>query len=287
MIESPGGFYRGAVTAQFLHFQTTLLLFFRPIFARFKNTDLLSQSFSPAIIGEPFIVLPQVESTNNYAMGLVHAGLASHGTAVFTSHQIAGKGQRGKIWQAAPGKNIALSLILKPGLNFNGFSLSALIAVCCREWYEGLAKSEVFVKWPNDIYWRDRKAAGILIENSFRDGNWLWSVVGIGINVNQTEFPTTVRNAVSLKQITGSEHDPELLARELCKLINHRINEFQSARLLAEYNEHLYARNKLVRLKKDNAVFETTIKKVDAAGNLITQDVIERSFQFGEVEWMH
>jgi BirA family transcriptional regulator, biotin operon repressor / biotin---[acetyl-CoA-carboxylase] ligase len=248
---------------------------------------LLSQSSSSAIIGEPFIVLPQVESTNNYAMGLVHASLASHGTAVFTSHQTAGKGQRGKSWEATPGKNLALSIILKPGLNFNGFTLTALIAVCCRDWYESFAKSEVFVKWPNDIYWRDRKAAGILIENSFRDGDWQWSVVGIGINVNETEFPASIKNGVSMKQITGLDYDPESLARDLCSFINDRLAKFQSTEILTEYNRHLYAKDKIVRLKKDNAVFETTIKSVDPTGNLVTKDTIERVFRFGEVEWVH
>ncbi|HSB94393.1 MAG TPA: biotin--[acetyl-CoA-carboxylase] ligase [Flavitalea sp.] len=248
---------------------------------------MLSQTSSSAIIGEPFIVLPQVESTNNYAMGLVHAGLARHGIAVFTTHQTAGKGQRGKSWEAAPGQNLAMSLILKPQPELNGFTLSAFIAVCCREWYQLSAKSEVFVKWPNDIYWRDRKAAGILIENSFRNGEWQWAVVGIGINVNQTQFPASVQNAVSLKQITGIDHDPEMLGRQLCQHINSCLTRSESTNLLEEYNHHLYAKDKTVRLKKDNAVFETTIRRVDSAGNLVTQDVIERTFKFGEVEWIH
>jgi BirA family transcriptional regulator, biotin operon repressor / biotin---[acetyl-CoA-carboxylase] ligase len=274
-------------SAQFLHFQTTLLLFFRPNFAMFKNTDLLPQSSSSAIIGEPFIILPQVESTNNYAMGLVHAGLASHGIAVFTEHQTAGKAQRGKTWESKEGENLAMSVIIKPPLHSNGFILSALIALCCREWYANYVKSEVFVKWPNDIYWRDRKAAGILIENSYRDNVWQWAVVGIGINVNQTEFLPSLKNPVSMKQITGNHYSPEILARELCQVINRRFQNLQVEPVLAEYNIHLYAKDQAVRLKKENAVFTSTIKGVDEKGELITLDVIERRFRFGEIEWLH
>ena len=252
-----------------------------------KNTYLLSQSSSSAIIGEPFIVLPTVESTNNYAMGLAHAGLAKHGTTVFTMNQTAGKGQRGKSWETNPGENLAMSVIIRPPADLSGFRLSALIALSCMQWFESYVKSEVFVKWPNDIYWRDRKAAGILIENSFRENVWQWAILGIGVNINQTVFHPSFKNPVSLKQITGKSYDPQLLARDLCKFLNQGLANYHSIEVMPEYNLHLYAKGKAVRLKKENAVFETTIKGVDAGGNLITEDTIERTFRFGEVEWIH
>ena len=286
MNESVGGFYFGLGKAQFLIFQTTLLLFFPPIFAMSKNTDLLPQTPPSSIIGEPFKVLPQVESTNNYAMALAHEGLATHGMAVFTSNQTAGKGQRGKSWHSAAGENIALSVIIKPPTGLTGFSLSARIALACREWFETYAKSEVFVKWPNDIYWRDRKAAGILIENIIRENVWQWAIIGIGVNVNQTQFDPGLQNPVSLKQVTGRMYEPEHLARELCSMLDNCLSRQSPSDWLSQYNQQLYMRGRAVRLKKGSAVFTTTIEGVTASGELITNDTVSRLFNFGEIEWL-
>lgn len=272
--------------AQFLKFQTTLLLFFPPNFAIFKNTALLPQTPFPAIIGQPFIALPSVESTNNYAMGRVQSGLASHGTAVFAHHQTAGKGQRGKSWFSAPGENLILTVILRPRMDLTPFQFSAMVALACRDWYLRHAKSEVFVKWPNDIYWRDRKAGGILIENSFREKEWQWAVTGIGININQTQFPASIKKAVSLKQITGRAFDAQLLAEDLCGFLDKAYNTMAADNIINEYNRALYKRGEIVKLKKDTAIFETRIREVNESGELITEDVMERTIRFGEVEWI-
>jgi BirA family biotin operon repressor/biotin-[acetyl-CoA-carboxylase] ligase len=118
-------------------------------------------------IGTPFVELLSVESTNNYAMGLVRAGMASHGTAVFAHDQTKGKGQRNKQWDSEGSKNIAISLVIEPGF-MNGrpmFLLSMMTAVGVVNFFNNYIADELKIKWPNDIYWRDRKAAGILIEN--------------------------------------------------------------------------------------------------------------------------
>jgi BirA family biotin operon repressor/biotin-[acetyl-CoA-carboxylase] ligase len=241
------------------------------------------------MIGKPFITLPSVDSTNNYAMGLVHAGMAKHGAAIFALEQTQGKGQRGKIWNSIPGLNIVLSVIIKPEpVLGQPFLLSATVALACYQFFSKHAGNEISLKWPNDLYWRDRKAGGILIESTTRKGEPTWYVAGMGININQTGFPDGVQNAVSLKQITGRDFDVEELARELCKHLDRGYNELSSNHnaILDRYNQVLYRKNELVRLKKDNAVFETTIKEVNAAGELITEDTIERSFRVGEVIWV-
>ena len=116
-------------------------------------------------IGLPFIELPAVDSTNNYAMGLVREGMAQHGTAVFAHEQTRGKGQRNKQWLSGNRDNIALSLILNPGriLNTEVFILSMAAANAAFQLINRYIPEELSIKWPNDIYWRDRKAAGILI----------------------------------------------------------------------------------------------------------------------------
>jgi BirA family biotin operon repressor/biotin-[acetyl-CoA-carboxylase] ligase len=241
--------------------------------------------------GFSLIILESIDSTNNYAMEKVHAGLATHGTAYFAHRQTHGKGQRGKSWQTGDGKNIALTIVLNPKQlkPSQQFLLSITVALACFDFFEKYAGDETKIKWPNDLYWRDRKAGGILIENVFRDKSWKWAIAGIGININQARFSKELKNPVSLKQITGKEFDIIKLAKELHKAVMKRVDHLDAAsykKILQEYNQHLYKQNHKVKLKKKNMAFSTTIKAVSAHGDLITQDTIERHFSFGEVEWI-
>jgi BirA family biotin operon repressor/biotin-[acetyl-CoA-carboxylase] ligase len=240
---------------------------------------------------ELFSILDSVDSTNNYAMAKVHAGMAKHGMAWFAYEQIAGKGQPGKNWESHNGQNITLSIVIKPSGVFSQrqFYFNAAVATVCNDFFKNYAGDEASIKWPNDIYWRDRKAGGILIENKWMGKNWKWAVIGIGININQTEFSNNLVNAVSLKQITGKNFDPVTLAKELYKMIIAFINGMtpnQLPGLLARYNECLFKMGQKVQLKKDGTIFETNIKGVNEHGQLLTEDTVERSFNFGEVEWI-
>ena len=242
-------------------------------------------------IGLPFLVLDKVDSSNNYAMGQYHAGLAKHGQAYFALHQFAGKGQRGKTWNAEPGQNITMSIILEPDFSTRQypFLLSAAVSLSCIDFLKNLGVEELTIKWPNDVYWRDRKAGGILIENVFRSGDWNAAVVGIGLNINQTKFSPQDIQPVSLKQITGNEHDPIQLARDLCNRLDARYTQLLEENIdniMQEYNSLLYKRGKEVKLKKGNIVFVTTIEEISRSGELHTRDTIERNFAFGEVEWL-
>ena len=243
-------------------------------------------------IGHCFIELASVDSTNNYAMAQAHAGMASHGTLFFAYDQWAGKGQRGKTWTSQPGDNIVLSAVLDPGpLPITQlFPLSTCVALACHDLFSHYAgREETRIKWPNDLYWRDRKAGGILIENSFKGDRWAFAIAGMGININQVAFPETARNPVSLRQITGRSFGAVQLARELGQHLDRRYEQWQAGEavaLLEEYNDHLYKRGQSVRLKKDNAVFTTEVKGVRVSGELVTQDTLERQFSFGEVEWV-
>ena len=232
-------------------------------------------------------------------MAQVHAGMASHGVMFFAYDQWAGKGQRGKSWTSTPGENIILSTVLETANLpiIQQFALSAAVALACHDLfshYAGLA--DTAIKWPNDLYWRDRKAGGILIENSFKGDRWAYAIAGTGININQTRFPEMARNPVSLKQITGRTFDAPALARELGAFLEVRYQELikgNAGILLEEYNHRLYRREQAVRLKKDQAVFETVVKGVTPTGELITRDVLDpsaggrsRLFRFGDVEWV-
>ncbi len=119
--------------------------------------------------------------------------------------------------------------------------------------------------------------------------SWLWAVVGIGININQVSFPKELRNPVSLKQITGKNFDPVTLAKELCSIIDRNFKQLITKGfedIYTTYLSFLYKKNELVKLKKDNRVFEAVIKSVSPTGELVVQHAIEESFRFGEIEWV-
>ena len=251
---------------------------------------MFPQTSAHPVIGQPFIVLPRVDSTNNYAMGQVHEGLAKHGATWLAIDQTNGKGQRSKRWITAPGMNILMSIVFEPKLLgiTKTFDLSALVIFSCYQFFKKYAGQEITIKWPNDLYWRDRKAGGILIENILRGSDWLYSVAGIGLNINQETFDPRITNPVSLYQITGFEKNIIELAEELCGFIQ-RTTEFlknPEFSLLNEFNQALYCRHKKVRLKKGNITFETTIIGVNDSGQLLTSDATDRCFEFGEVEWL-
>jgi BirA family biotin operon repressor/biotin-[acetyl-CoA-carboxylase] ligase len=241
-------------------------------------------------IGQPFIELLSVESTNNYAMGLVRAGMAQHGSVVFTHEQTKGKGQRTKEWVSQKGQNIAMSVIIEPEdlVSSQMFLLGMMAAVGVHDFLKENIGSEIKIKWPNDIYWRDRKAAGILIENVWQGNEWKFAVIGIGVNVNQTDFGELNPKAVSMNQITGEGFEPVIIAKDLCKILEEKYQVLKSAspQIIDQYKSHLYKLNQQVKLKKDNRVFEAAFKDVTVDGQMLVQHVTEERFAVGEVEWI-
>ena len=258
-------------------------------------------------LGIPFIELQSVDSTNKYAMTLVQEGMAQHGWTVLSHEQTAGKGQRGKKWNTG-NDNLALSIIVNPYplSPSEGFQLSACTAVAVYDFFYSYAGIDTKIKWPNDIYWCDRKAGGILIENvigssesragssesgvqSRESGKWKWTVIGIGININQTSFSADLPNPVSLRQVTGKKFDVVSLAKELCQILDKYYTELTTGKfknIFRIYLQALYKKNEKVKLKKGNRVFEAVMKGVSENGQLIIQHSIEERFEFGEVEWV-
>jgi BirA family biotin operon repressor/biotin-[acetyl-CoA-carboxylase] ligase len=255
-------------------------------------------SYGPKRIGAALIELQQVDSTNNYATALAHAGMAQPGTAVLAHYQSAGKGQRHKGWSAAPGENITLSLVLQPdafaGAGFaslsaaNAFRFSMAIALGAQRFFARYAGDETFVKWPNDLYWRDRKAGGILIENILSGSSWKWAIAGLGININQTDFEGLALRAVSLRQITGKAWEIKPLALGLCGQIEAALEQLAQdpESVVADYHRVLYKMGEIVRLKKDARVFSARVLGVSAEGRLRVQHAIDEEFAVGEVEWV-
>lgn len=248
-------------------------------------------------IGLPFTELTEVDSTNIYAMNQVKTNLAGHGAAYLAQKQWAGKGQMGKVWEAQTGQNILLSVVLDPkklvfdGLELEPHVVSMLVSVGCFNFFVAYAGDETSIKWPNDIYWRDRKAAGILIENSFRGPIWQWSIAGMGVNINQTEFGTGLTKAVSLKQITGKTFQVSALAKDLCSHVEAALQlvvDKGPDTLLALYNNVLYKKGERVHLEIEGQKITATISRVLSNGHLEieTENGSKQSYALGAIKWL-
>jgi BirA family transcriptional regulator, biotin operon repressor / biotin---[acetyl-CoA-carboxylase] ligase len=261
----------------------------------------LPEQFRTGFIGFPFIELQSIDSTNNYAFGLIHAGLAQHGQAIFAHEQTGGKGQRGKQWLSEKSSNLILSIVIRPYFIplDQQFRLAVISALAIHEFFKNYTGNDTRIKWPNDLYWQDRKAGGILIEslvgatdnkNPDPPGNgWKWAVIGAGININQVSFPPAITNAVSLRQITGKSYDPVFLAKELCTIMDKYYDGLarDGFDIYNEmYNSVLYKKDDVVKLKTGNRVFEAVITGVTSSGKLQVRHRTAEEFDFGQVEWL-
>ena len=237
------------------------------------------------------LVIDTTDSTNNYAMALIQKGIAIDGNAVFAMEQTEGRGRRGRKWRSKKGDNIILSISLQmQWLPISQqFQLSVAVALGCFDLLSKYAPGKASVKWPNDLFINDTKAGGILIENTIKGTLWQWAVIGIGLNINQTDFEDANLNATSLRIVTKKRFPVLQLAEELYEFILKRIEDLKSGdflNMIEAYNQHLFARNKNVLLKIHGNIFETKILRVNNTGQLVTYDKTERKFNFDDVEFV-
>lgn len=241
-----------------------------------------------------FLALDTVDSTNRYLADMLQKELLPNGFCVFSDFQEAGRGQAGNVWESRKGQNLLFSILLhseKFPLD-KQFLLSEVVSIAiCRL----LAKSNISVKikYPNDIFYKDKKIAGILIENRIKGNKMKYSIVGIGLNVNQLEFgANNSRTAISMRQITGIIYDRQSLLSNLRSLIVDLVEDFDVEHkdfYKKLYFANLYRRDGFYKYETtDGEVFEAKI--VDIADNgmlqLVTDKGNERSFYFKEVRFV-
>ncbi len=240
-----------------------------------------------------YILLHETASTNTYLKRM--AALLPSGTVVYTHRQTAGRGQKGNSWEAEPGKNLTFSMLLKqPGVAAaRQFCLSEAVSLAIVDAVEPrLAPSggEVTVKWPNDIYWCDRKLCGILLELSLKGSGIDYMVAGVGLNVNQERFVSDAPNPVSLKQITGCDTDLDALLRDVCGRIEQLCAQGPDAveALHRRYLGRLYRNDGKPHTfaLPGGERFEATISRVMPDGMLVLRHTAtgqEHSYAFKEV----
>ena len=239
-----------------------------------------------------FIVLDEIDSTNNYANHLIEAGTAENGTVVLASYQKKGRGQRNNYWESACGENLLASFILFPALleASDQFYLSKVASLALVRWLS-TKTTGVSIKWPNDIYVGQKKIAGILIETSVK-GNTLYSaVVGIGLNLNQTQFSSNIPNPVSLKTVTHMEYNALQVARELLAVFMNLYHELESGSFLKTdnaYFNHLFRRNEWAWYREKGELIEGRISGIGPYGQLLLEvrSGAVHSYLFKEIEFI-
>lgn len=165
-----------------------------------------------------------LESTNKYCE-LLDMNEVKEFTVICAREQTAGIGQRGNCWHAEAGSNLTFSMVLKPEFLpvENQYMLTKAVSLGLVEGIEPyLPNTTVRIKWPNDIYVGNKKICGILISNKVKGANLSVSIVGIGLNVNQTVFPDWVPNPVSIKQVSGRDESLEVVLKRVVDAVELR-----------------------------------------------------------------
>lgn len=243
-------------------------------------------------IGAGRIILNETDSTNNYAMELIRDEKAENGMVIITPHQTSGKGQRGKTWVTPPNTAITFSYLLEADFlpPHQSFQLLAATAVALRNWAAGyLGEKETKLKWPNDLYWGDRKAGGILIENVVRGKHWKWAVIGMGINILQTEFPSNIGQPVSFLQATGKQYNIETLTHELILALETALTQLKTSgfeNIYTQYQQHLWKKGASITLQYKEERIEGKLLGVDTNGLLQVNGEKEFRFHFQDISWV-
>ena len=231
----------------------------------------------------------QTHSTNVLLWEMIREKSLPEGFVVQTDFQTAGKGQIGNSWESEAGRNLLFSMVLYPQRVTvdNQFLLSQLVSLGIKkaldEYTDGIT-----VKWPNDIYWNDKKLVGILIENSLQGTKIKSSVIGIGLNVNQKMFVSNAPNPVSLLQITGRRQNRKLLLTKIRQNIQKLYTELSVTKIRAEYAEALYRKDGFYAYRANDETFQAKIISVHPDGQLEleTKAGERKGFYFKEVSFV-
>lgn len=240
--------------------------------------------------GKRLIYVPECHSTNDLAAQILDQSVAYEGTVVITDRQLHGRGQRGNTWTSADFLNLTLSVVLRPtflGIE-NQFFLNIVAALAVRDTVLQFLTSPVFVKWPNDVIVRNGKIAGILIENQLQGSAIQASVVGIGLNVNQTDF--AIPSATSLALQTGRQFKTAAVFETLMECLEAQYLQLRRGKqdlLRKAYHDALYGRGEVRRFATSDREFSGTIMGVDLSGRLrVESGGVTTSYGMQEIRYL-
>lgn len=215
------------------------------------------------------------------------------GTVIMAENQFAGRGQHQNGWHAEAGKNLTFSLLLKPSFLavLDQFDLTRIISLGVYDALEPLLGGKLKIKWPNDIYYADRKLGGMLIECIIQAGQIKNAIIGIGLNVNQQNFPQDLPYAVSLNQILHKDYDLKSLLLEICSHIEGyylKLKAGNNVFVRKQYLERLYWLSEQKDFKTHDKFFKGIITGVKDNGQLMVQNNNgeQKEFTLKEIEFV-
>ena len=240
------------------------------------------------------IKLDAIDSTNTFLKEISSVETLEDYTVVVANKQENGRGQMGKVWQSKSGENLTFSVFKRvKGLEFsNQFYLSIVTALALYNTLKSYNVPNLFVKWPNDILSANKKIAGVLIENVVKQNRLEYSIVGIGLNVNQTEF-NNLSSATSLKNNTGKTFNlDEVLHKFLTefKIAYKSLESDTFEALKIDYESKLFRKNKPSTFKNaEGSLFSGFIKGISSNGNLIVllEDEVIEEFNLNEITLLY
>jgi BirA family biotin operon repressor/biotin-[acetyl-CoA-carboxylase] ligase len=247
---------------------------------------LQNNIFSGLFVGQNLVTIKQVDSTNSFLKNLLsNSKPVPEGTVIMAEEQYAGRGQQQNTWHSEPGKNLTFSLLLKPHFLAIGdqFDLNRAASLGVYDALQPILGDGLKIKWPNDIYYGDRKLGGMLIENTIQGGQLKDSVIGIGLNINQENFPSGASNATSVKQILQKDYDLTLLLSEICKYIEVYYLKLKAGQIdfvRNAYLSRLYWLNEVKSFESNQQVFNGTVKNVLPNGLLVIEDTNGQQLEF-------
>lgn len=240
----------------------------------------------------PLIRVEETNSTNNYLQALCDERKVEEFTTVVADFQTSGRGQRGNSWESEPGENLLFSFVVFPEFleARRQFLLSQIVSLAIKEELDNYV-ADISIKWPNDIYWREKKICGMLIENDLMGRYISQSIAGIGININQEAFYSPAPNPVSLRQITGKEYDIfEILGNVMVRVQSYYklLREDDTTIIATRYEKSLFRKEGMHRYRDANGEFLARILSVEPEGKLILEDEMQRKkgYMFKEVEYL-
>lgn len=246
-------------------------------------------------VGQNTIFLPETESTNSYAVSLLKNVNAFEGTVVYSTHQTHGRGQRGNTWLSEKGANIAFSVILKPTFipikhTYLMYILSALAVYDVLTQLPDSSHFDIKIKWPNDILVNGKKVAGILNETVIQNNRLSAAVIGIGLNINQTNF-ANLRHAGSLKSLFGKNFEIKPILEMLCVHLEKNYIQLKNGHatdLTNTYLKHFYKHHQWQAFRIQNRDALYLVNGISEEGLLHLQDKAGNNlfFDVKEIQWL-
>lgn len=252
-----------------------------------ENKPFLQEEFPV-----PLIHVSETNSTNSYLQRLCSTQQVKELTTVVADFQTSGRGQRGNSWESDADKNLLFSFVLFPTAleARRQFLISQIVSLAIKEELDTYTAG-ISIKWPNDIYWKEKKICGILIENDLMGRYINQSIAGIGLNINQETFHSPAPNPVSLWQITGKRYDlKEILAHIMLRVQSYYrlLQEDETAPITERYDKSLFRKEGMHPYKDSQGEFRARIIRVEPDGRLILEDELQtkRAYLFKEVEYL-